>query len=162
MALICLGASKCALCGRVIESEDDFVATSAFLAREHRLWRYSDAAMHRACFLRWQDRWTFVHAFNAIVGPLLSGNGTRQQMLDDGTIETHVVDPVRHRLADVERAAADEAREVAQAEQQRLEAQWAGRPRRCPRCGARFVSVQDKGVCPACRYVFRASDGGGE
>jgi hypothetical protein len=37
------------------------------------------------------------------------------------------------------------------------ERRWAGKERSCPKCGARFISVQNLGVCPGCRYQFRAS-----
>ena len=158
MALIIRGSSKCALCERVIEAQDDIVATSHFLGPGHQLWRYSDAPMHRECFLAWGDRRAFVDSFNSIVGPHVAGNGTRHQMLDDGTISVHVVDPTRHALA-----AEQQAREAAEsaakaAAQRRLDAEWGGRLRSCPRCRHRFVSVQDKGSCPACRHVFHASD----
>lgn len=158
MALIFLGSSRCALCERAIEAEDGLVATSAFLGPEHRLWRYSDAAMHRECFLAWGDRQAFVEAYNSIVGPHVAGDGTRHQMLDDGSIRVHVVDPARRVL--VEQQLAREAAESAAnaAAQSRLDAQWRGRPRDCPMCRHRFVSVQDKGCCPVCRHVFQASD----
>lgn len=32
-------------------------------------------------------------------------------------------------------------------------------PRICPKCGADFQSVQDRGQCPQCRYTFCASTG---
>jgi hypothetical protein len=158
MALIFPGSSKCALCKRVVEVEDDIVATSHFLGPDHRLSRYSDAPMHRECFLAWSDRRAFVESFNSIVGPQLAGNGTRHQMLDDGTIRVLVVDRVRHALvAEQQECEAEESAARASA-QRRLDAEWRGRLRSCPRCRHRFVSVQDKGSCPACRHVFQASD----
>lgn len=93
MALIIRGASECAVCGRVIDTVDDIVTTSPFLGRDHPLWRYSDVAMHRECFLSWKDRATFVAAFNSIVSPQVTGNGTTRHMLDDGSIR--VVHPER-------------------------------------------------------------------
>ena len=35
---------------------------------------------------------------------------------------------------------------------------WSGQERTCPKCGASFTSIQDKGACPDCRHVFYASE----
>ena len=41
------------------------------------------------------------------------------------------------------------------------ERRWAGKERSCPKCGTKFSSVQNLGVCPGCRHQFRASQVGG-
>lgn len=46
--------SKCALCGEVLEK--DVVGFAPFLDPEHRLWPYSDSAMHAACFDAWPEK----------------------------------------------------------------------------------------------------------
>jgi hypothetical protein len=96
MALIIRGSSQCAICRNIVGAEDDIVATSAFLGREHPLWPYSDAAMHRECFVSWKDKAEFVAAFNSIVSPEVAGDGTSRLMLDDGRICVLAVDPGRH------------------------------------------------------------------
>lgn len=161
MALVFPGKTKCPLCGLAVGRQHELVATTAFLGPEHPLWRYSDAAMHRSCFADWEHRGEFVAAFNSVMRAVVAGDGTRRQMLEDGGIQVEVIDPdlmarAQARLAEIERAR--EASLVAGAE---ADAQWRGRPRACPRCGTRFVSVQDKGACPSCRHVFHASEDDG-
>jgi hypothetical protein len=87
MALIILGATRCALCELVFGEGDDIVATSHFIAdKTDPLWKYSDAGIHRRCFLAWGSRATFVEKFNATWGQEIWGNGTRHRMELDGTI----------------------------------------------------------------------------
>jgi hypothetical protein len=87
MALIVSGITKCALCDSVLKMDDAIVATSHFIADlQHPLYRFSDAAMHKTCFLDWDQRQTFVDLFNQIIGGITWGNGTNQFMRDDGTI----------------------------------------------------------------------------
>ena len=89
MAMIALGHTKCPLCGAVLQAEDDLVATSHFIASpSDPLWRYSDAAMHRPCFVAWELRAQFVARYNEIVGSKTWGNGTYHHMTDDGTIQS--------------------------------------------------------------------------
>ena len=87
MALIFLGKTPCALCGKVLETGEDLVSTSHFIGdQKDPLYRYSDAAMHRPCFLGWPQRAAFVEKFNAAVARQVAGNGTRHRMELDGTI----------------------------------------------------------------------------
>lgn len=87
VALILLGKTECSLCGKVIMAGDDIVATSHFIAdRNDPLWRFSDSAMHRSCFLTWDQREAFVVKFNQLVGVVTFGNGTYHRMESDGTI----------------------------------------------------------------------------
>jgi len=66
---------------------DDIVATSHFIADERDpLWRFSDSAMHRSCFLGWEQRAEFVGQFNRIVEGVTFRNGTYHHMELDGTI----------------------------------------------------------------------------
>jgi hypothetical protein len=63
------------------------LATSHFIAdRNDPLWWFSDSAMHRSCFLTWQDREAFVAKFNQLVGGITFGNSTYHHMESDGTI----------------------------------------------------------------------------
>jgi hypothetical protein len=87
MAIIFRGKTGCALCGQVLAELDDIVATSHFIGDPHDpLWPFSDAGMHRACFVAWPMRAQFVERFNRTVGEKVWGNGTRHEMTEDGTI----------------------------------------------------------------------------
>ena len=87
MALIFFGKTECSICGVVINENDDIVATSHFIAEpSDLLWRFSDSAMHRACFLGWDQRRNFVNKYNDNVGGIIFGNGTCHRMEDDGEI----------------------------------------------------------------------------
>ncbi|HEV8585879.1 MAG TPA: hypothetical protein VGT02_12995 [Methylomirabilota bacterium] len=91
MALTIWGKSPCALCGVVLEAGDDLVGTPHFIADQaDPWWEYSDASMHRRCFLVWEHRQAFVAKYNATIGQRVWGNGTRHRMELDGTI---VVEP---------------------------------------------------------------------
>ena len=87
--MIALGHTKCPLCNAVLQAEDDLVATSHFIdTPSDSLWQFSDAAMHRHCFLSWELRPQFVARYNQIVGAITWGNGTYHHMTDDGTIQS--------------------------------------------------------------------------
>ena len=89
MALIIRGKTECSLCGTVLIDGDDLVATSNFIADEDDpLWRFSDSAMHRQCFLSWEHRQRFVDTYNDLVGSITWRNGTFHSMTDDGSIHT--------------------------------------------------------------------------
>ena len=87
MALILKGKTECALCHEVVKENEEIVATSHFIPDpKDRLWRFSDAAMHKTCFSEWDQRQVFVEKYNQIVGSITWGNGTYHHMNDDGTI----------------------------------------------------------------------------
>jgi hypothetical protein len=89
MAIIILSATKCPLCDKLLQANDDLVSTSHFIESPNDpLWRYSDAAMHRQCFLAWELRSQFVSRYNQIIGTITWGNGTYHHMTDDGTIQS--------------------------------------------------------------------------
>ena len=91
MAIVILGTTKCAICERVIADTSCIVATQHFIADQRNpLWRYSDAAMHSGCFKEWPHRAEFVSLYNATVGQVVRGNGTRHFMREDGVIEAVV------------------------------------------------------------------------
>jgi len=97
-ALVFLGKTPCSLCGAVLEPGEDVVATTHFIADEaDPLWKYSDAGLHRRCFLNWPHRVAFVEKYNATVGLQVWGNGTRHRMELDGTIVVEQVQPPRAR-----------------------------------------------------------------
>lgn len=48
-------ASKCALCGEVLSGS--IFATSRFISnRSHEFYRFSDAAMHWSCYVKWPEQ----------------------------------------------------------------------------------------------------------
>lgn len=93
MALVFLGKSTCPICDRVLADGQVLVGTSHFIGdREDPLWRFSDAMMHRECFLSWELRADFVRRFNEEAAKHRFGNGTQHRMRDDGTVESVKVD----------------------------------------------------------------------
>ena len=58
MALIGSG-SKCALCRELIAERPIYSRSGVWLPKEHRLFRYCDAPMHRDCYEAWPDRAEF-------------------------------------------------------------------------------------------------------
>jgi hypothetical protein len=50
MALVILGKTTCAICGKVIERDQATIMFPAFLKTTHPLYRYSDSVMHSWCF----------------------------------------------------------------------------------------------------------------
>jgi len=87
VALILRGKTECSICGSVIKDEDEIVAATHFIRDpDDPLWRFSDSAMHKACFLEWHQRGEFVKRYNETVGAVTWGNGTYHHMEDDGSI----------------------------------------------------------------------------
>jgi hypothetical protein len=87
MALIFRGKTECVLCNEVMKENDEIIATSHFIAdTQDALWRFSDAAMHKNCFLEWDQRQTFVDRYNDAIGINTWGNGRYHHMNDDGEI----------------------------------------------------------------------------
>jgi hypothetical protein len=66
---------------------DDVVGTPHFIGDSaDPLWRYSDSAMHRSCFVGWEHRDAFRAKYNATMGRRVWGNGTRHYFAADGSI----------------------------------------------------------------------------
>ena len=87
MALFLIGLTRCALCGAVLDKDDAHVATSHFIAdAAHPLYRYSDAIMHRACFLVWDQRKAFVARFNRAARSWVGPDGSHPRMTSEGEI----------------------------------------------------------------------------
>lgn len=75
------------LCGEVIRPADDAFVTPDFLADEtDPLWRFADAPMHRACFLVWDRRKTFVARYNRVARLLTGADGSHPRMTSEGEI----------------------------------------------------------------------------
>jgi hypothetical protein len=85
---IAAGRAYCALCGAVIRPEDDAFVTPDFLADEtDPLWRFADAAMHRACFRVWDQRKAFIARYNQMARRWLAADGSYPRLTSEGTIE---------------------------------------------------------------------------
>ena len=57
----------CSICGEEVQSEEDKVYTGQFIYdKTHPLYECSYSSMHRRCFLKWEHRQEFIHAFNDI------------------------------------------------------------------------------------------------
>ena len=88
MALLLVGKTLCSICDAVIEASHKSVLFPHFVPAGHALQRYSDSAMHKQCFSDWEERLDFIDFFNQTQGRVVWGNGSRQEMMVDGTIET--------------------------------------------------------------------------
>jgi len=81
------GRAYCALCSEVIRPDDDALVTPDFLADEtDALWRFSDVAMHRACFLVWDRRKQFVAHYNRLAQRWLGPDGSHPHMTSEGEV----------------------------------------------------------------------------
>lgn len=86
MALIFSGKTECSICCVVINN-DDIIATTHFISDSNDpLWRFSDSAMHKSCFLNWQQRQSFIDKYNETVGKIIWGNGSYHKMEANGHI----------------------------------------------------------------------------
>jgi hypothetical protein len=81
------GRAHCALCGEVIQPDEDAFVTPDFLADESDpFWRFADACLHRACFLVWDRRKTFVARCNRAARLLVAPDGSHPHMTSEGEI----------------------------------------------------------------------------
>jgi hypothetical protein len=81
------GRAYCALCGEAVRPGDDALVTPDFIANESDpFWRFSDAPMHRACFLVWDRRKAFVARYNRLSRRWLSRDGSYPRMTSEGDV----------------------------------------------------------------------------
>ena len=81
------GTATCALCHQSIDPDADAVVTPDFLADEtDPFFRFSDATMHRACFIVWDKRKLFIAHLNRIARHLVAEDGTYPQMTSEGDL----------------------------------------------------------------------------
>ena len=81
------GSAHCALCGATIRRGEEALVTPDFLADEaDPLWRFSDVAMHQACFLVWDRRKAFVARFNAVARQMRGSDGSYPHMTSEGEV----------------------------------------------------------------------------
>jgi hypothetical protein len=81
------GRAYCALCAQAIGPGEDALNTPDFLADDtDPFWRFADAAMHRACFLVWDQRKAFVARFNRAARSWVGSDGSHPRMTSEGEI----------------------------------------------------------------------------
>lgn len=56
MALIILGSTECALCGKVLQEGDEVTSLSPIADKQHPLYQYFDAGLHKQCFENWDKK----------------------------------------------------------------------------------------------------------
>lgn len=81
------GRAHCAICGEAIRPGEDALVTPDFLADDaDPLWRFSDAALHRACFLVWDRRKAFVARYNRLARHWVAPDGTYPHLSSEGEL----------------------------------------------------------------------------
>ncbi len=84
------GTAVCALCHQALSPDADAVVTPDFLANEaDPFFRFSDAAMHRACFAVWDQRKLFIAHFNRVARTFVAEDGAYLQMSGEGELVQH-------------------------------------------------------------------------
>ena len=63
-------------------------ATQFIESAAHPPWRHSDSSMHYRRFQDWQHREEFVSLYNAKMGKIVWGNGTRHERDSDGVVHS--------------------------------------------------------------------------
>ncbi|NMN04859.1 MULTISPECIES: hypothetical protein [unclassified Novosphingobium] len=85
MAIVVRGKTECSVCGDVIAGSDDIVMFPHFIWDEaHPLWRFSDSAMHRRCFVDWDQAKQFRRIYNETWPEIMPNH--RRTMQSDGII----------------------------------------------------------------------------
>lgn len=56
MALIFLGKTECALCGKIFIDGDDIIGLPPISDIAHPLYKYFDTGMHKSCYNKWDKK----------------------------------------------------------------------------------------------------------
>lgn len=87
MERIDAGRAYCVLCREVIRPYEAALTTPDFLADEaDPFWRFADAAMHRACFVVWDRRKSFVARYNQAARLWVAPDRSHPRMTSEGDI----------------------------------------------------------------------------
>jgi hypothetical protein len=87
MDRITAGQAHCPLCGETIRPDEDALLTPDFLADDtDPLWRFNDCAMHRACFLVWDQRKAFVARYNQLMRRWSAPRDSELHMTSEGDV----------------------------------------------------------------------------
>jgi hypothetical protein len=81
------GTATCALCHQALRPDADAVVTPDFLADDaDPFFPFSDATMHRACFVVWDRRKAFIAHFNRVARTFVAEDGAYLQMSSEGEL----------------------------------------------------------------------------
>jgi hypothetical protein len=87
MDRIAAGRAHCAICSDDIRPWDDAFVTPDFLANENDpLWRFADVPVHRACFLVWDRRKSFIALYNLTARRSVLPDGSYLRMTSEGQL----------------------------------------------------------------------------
>jgi len=87
MEKIQAGTAICALCHEALRPDADAVVTPDFLADDtDPFYPFSDATMHRACFVVWDRRKAFIAHFNRLAERFTAKDGACLQMTGEGDL----------------------------------------------------------------------------
>jgi hypothetical protein len=82
------GRAVCAICRQPIHPAEDAFVTPDFVADESDpFWSFSDAPMHRPCFLVWEKRKAFIARYNRQARGWVNPDGSHPRMTSEGDIE---------------------------------------------------------------------------
>ncbi|WP_133256862.1 hypothetical protein [Hymenobacter edaphi] len=84
MALIFLGSTSCALCGKTLLEGDDIRGLPAFAPAGHPLYAYSDAGFHAACFEAWPEREEALRQIEALDRELINSDRFKEWVAKHG------------------------------------------------------------------------------
>jgi hypothetical protein len=76
MAPVLVGVSKCALCGRVLAADDDVRGLPHFITDRDPFYRFSDAAVHEACYREWREQRCFEKKYKTFERERKAAGGT--------------------------------------------------------------------------------------
>jgi len=143
VAIFIRGKSTCPLCGQILATEDLVVAFAPFLQPDHRLWRYSDSAMHATCFAASPDR-------DELEALYAEERETQRALATPERIE------VRRRADEQKREAHDRSAAEHNARHARIMAAVNQSGATCPHCNARSTSYRELSGTARLRLGCRA------
>lgn len=56
MALIFLGSSKCSICNKVLNVDDEVIGLPPISDTGHPLYKYFDTGIHKSCYETWDKK----------------------------------------------------------------------------------------------------------
>ena len=83
MALVVFGQSKCALCGKTLERDDEILGFPCVGILEPRFVRLDDSCIHQSCLDEWSDRDNFVEYWNRNHSGIVGDRNWFQLVIDD-------------------------------------------------------------------------------
>lgn len=147
--------TKCTLCGRAL-GDEEVEAFGPFLTPEHRLWPFSDSAMHRTCYGAWPER--------ALFDTLCTNTKVIQETRRSVARTPEAIDNAR-RAREQERGAEVSLQRRHDDEHARIMALVRASGAACPHCGAIATAFRElttearaRLVCNACHRSCFATE----